>query len=368
MKIGIMSMQRITNYGSYFQAFALKKMLEEIGNEAVFVDYKVEMLALTRKHYNYSKLKNLRLIKRKIQIKLNKENPKPQSFRDKLFEESYHQIGINSNRKFRSKVDVLVIGSDEVFNCLQSNPDVGYSLELFGKKNRAKKIISYAASFGDTTLERLKQFGFADEIAFYLKKFNALSVRDKNSKYVIESLIGSVPFEHLDPTLVARIEKLKWKDCDRKNYIAVYGYGNRFSEEEGEAIKVFARKRNLDIVVLNAPQKFAPDFVKCKPDEIFGYFSNADYIVTDTFHGTIFSILFHKPVAIFSRSHQDVDYSNENKILDLIERLGIESQLVTEPDGLEEILSNHIDYIRIDKIRQKERKRTISYLKEYCSK
>ena len=114
------------------------------------------------------------------------------------------------------------------------------------------------------------------------------------------------------------------------------------------------------------PQKFAKDYILCKPDEIFGYFQNADYIVTDTFHGTIFSMLFHKPVAVFSRSPQDVDYSNENKLLDLVERLGIESQLVQEPSELEDVLLHEIDYNRIDTLRQKERIRTINYLKEYC--
>ena len=359
-------MQRVTNYGSYMQAFALKRMLEEMNNEVVFVDFKEEMLASTRKYYNNSKLKHLRLLKRKITSEFKKAPKELQSSLDDIFEESYRQIGVASDRKYRTKVDVLVIGSDEVFNCLQKGSGVGYSLELFGKNNRARKLISYAASFGDTTIERLRRYGFTDEIAHYLKRFDALSVRDKNSKHIIEELIATSPFEHLDPTLVAGIEKMPWKECKKKNYIAVYGYWNRFTEEEGEAIKSFARKRSLDIVILNAPQKFVPEYIKCKPDEIFGYFQNADYIVTDTFHGTIFSVLFHKPVAVFSRSPRETAYSNENKLLDLIERLEMKSQLVLNPVMLEEILLHEIDYSRIDRIRQKERSRTIAYLKEYC--
>ena len=366
MKIGIMTMQRITNYGSYMQALSLKKMIEDLGNEVVFVDYKVEMLASTRKSYNEKNLKHLRLLKRRIQSKRRKISSKPLSKRDVFFCESYRQIGVALEKQYRTKVDVLVIGSDEVFNCLQTNPDVGYSLELFGKNNRAKKLISYAASFGDTTVERINQYGFTDEISYYLKQFNALSVRDKNSKDVINQLIGATPFVHFDPTLVAGIEKMQWKKCNIKNYIAVYGYKNRFTEEEGEEIKTFARKRSLNIIILNAPQIFASGCIECSPDEIFGYFQNADYIVTDTFHGAIFSVLFHKPVAIFSRSTQEVDYSNENKLLDLIERLGIESQLVLKPSMLEETLLNNIDYNQIDRIRCKERNRAFNYLKDYC--
>ena len=366
MKIGIMSMQRIINYGSYMQAFSLKNLLEEMGNEVVFVDYKVDMLAETKKSYDDKKFRFFRLLKRKLQTRIKKEKSNTLKPLQRFFEEAYRQIGVEINRKYHTKVDVLVVGSDEVFNCLQLNPDVGYSLELFGKNNKARMLISYAASFGDTTIDRLKRYGFANEIAHYLKKFDALSVRDKNSKHIIDELTGSVPAEHFDPTLVSGIEKLYWKECSKKGYIAVYGYGYRFNEEEGEAIKRFAQKRSLDIVILNAPQKLSGEYVVCRPEEIFGYFKNAEYIVTDTFHGTIFSVLFRKPVAVFSRSPQNVAYSNENKILDLVEKLDIKSQLVLKPSKLEEVLLHNIDYDRIEKIRQKERDRTIKYLKEYC--
>lgn len=67
-------------------------------------------------------------------------------------------IGVSDERRERPDTDVLVIGSDEVFNCVQSNPDVGCSMELFGKDSRAKKNISYAASFGNTGIKELKSF------------------------------------------------------------------------------------------------------------------------------------------------------------------------------------------------------------------
>lgn len=84
---------------------------------------------------------------------------------------------MSDERRERPDTDVLVIGSDEVFNCVQSNPDVGCSMELFGKDSRAKKIISYAASFGNTGIKELKRFDVQDEIAELLKKFTAISVR-----------------------------------------------------------------------------------------------------------------------------------------------------------------------------------------------
>ena len=75
----------------------------------------------------------------------------------KDFRELYFpMLGMSEVRNPRAKEDVIVIGSDEVFNCLQTNPDVGYSRQLFGKDANADKIMTYAASFGTTTVEVLE--------------------------------------------------------------------------------------------------------------------------------------------------------------------------------------------------------------------
>lgn len=68
-------------------------------------------------------------------------------------------LGVTEEMNYNPELDCLVIGSDEVFNCIQKNSNVGYSPELFGKDNRAKKLITYAASFGNTTLEKLDRYG-----------------------------------------------------------------------------------------------------------------------------------------------------------------------------------------------------------------
>ncbi|MCE2266893.1 hypothetical protein GPX15_05810 [Streptococcus thermophilus] len=85
-------------------------------------------------------------------------------------------------------LDCLIVGSDEVFNCIQKNPNVGYSLELFGKDNNAKRLISYAASFGNTTLDKLQAYAKDREISTYLKRFDAISVRDSNSGEIVKKI------------------------------------------------------------------------------------------------------------------------------------------------------------------------------------
>ena len=365
MKIGILSMQRILNYGAFFQAYALKSVLESLGHEVLFVDYKVNWTIDILQYYKTVRMPHLRMAKRKIlhpyQYGRQKKEPVYQ-----YYHPCYKMLGLSDEYHFHEKADVLVIGSDEVFNCLQRNPDVGYSLELFGKNNRAKKLISYAASFGDTTVKRLEQYGVAEEIGSYLKRFAAISVRDQNSAEIVSALCGITPYQHFDPVLIGNLEKKEWPDCKHENYMVVYGYFHRFSESEGSAIMSFANSRNLKVIVLKDPQVFGDEYILCRPDELPGYFKKAEYVVTDTFHGAIFSVLYHRPLAVFSRSSKSTDYSNENKLLDLLVKLKLEGQLVKKPEDLADVLTNKIDYTLVDRIRAEETQKAISYLRKEC--
>ena len=139
---------------------------------------------------------------------------------------------------------MLVIGSDEVFNCTQSNPDVGYSPELFGFNSNANTIISYAASFGSTTLQKLTEYHKRNEIASFLLSFEKISVRDKNSYIIVKELTGIEPTMNVDPVLLYDFEKEIPSDVDLKNYIIVYAYSGRINDEEAKAIQEFAHKNN----------------------------------------------------------------------------------------------------------------------------
>ena len=74
-------------------------------------------------------------------------------------------LGVTTEMNYNPVLDCLVIGSDEVFNCIQKNSNVGYSPELFGKDNHAKRLMTYAASFGNTTLEKLERYGKKTRLA-----------------------------------------------------------------------------------------------------------------------------------------------------------------------------------------------------------
>ena len=376
MKVGIMSMQRIINYGSYMQALSLKTMLESLGHEVVFVDYKAGPSIQHRRSIDYWLQKRKQTLKNTdiVWSVANLYRGRPVGYRlpqkytidERAFIPALQQLGVDyEHYHYHTEVDALIIGSDEVFNCLQNADNVGYSLELFGKNNRAKVLISYAASFGNTTLERLTEYKVSGQIGRYLKRFDAISVRDENSAHIVRSLTGKEPYQHLDPALIGGIEKMQWEENDERGYIAVYAYPHRILPDEGKSITAFARERGLRVLSLCGVQDL-PGFENIKsltPFEILPYIKNADYVVTDTFHGTIFSTIFHVPFAVYCRRPQDVSYSNSEKLLDLLQKLKLTERLVSDGNDLEAVFTERIDFEAVDHVRERERAEALRYLK-----
>lgn len=368
MLVGIMSMQRIVNYGSFLQALGLKLTVESLGHQVIFVDYEVEKCISERAWENTRLIRKKSSLERKIKRLLKKaicrQNCKPTN----CIQADYSYLGVSEKRNYRSKVDVLIIGSDEVFNCLQSNPSVGYSLELLGAHNKAKRLISYAASCGNVTIERLQRYNKQKEVAKHLCKFDAISVRDANTYNVVKKLTNMDIQYHLDPVLISDYGDLFIDTVKEQNYILVYGYPTRFSEEEGKIIRKYANSRKKKLVSMCGKQSFCDEYIECSPLEVLAYFKHADSIITDTFHGSIFSVLTHRPFAAFVRPTEKYGYGNEEKLGDLLKRLNLENRRVRDAHQLNEIMDIPIDYAETDRIRQKERERTLEFLKKELGK
>lgn len=354
-KIGIMSMQRVKNYGSFLQAYGLKKNIEQFGYEVEFVDYEFgEQIIPSKKKNTFLKiLKNINMFeylkKKKILKKYNDS-----------FDNKYIPIICNKGNNIRPKdIDMLVIGSDEVFNCLQEYP-VGYSKELFGKNYENIPIISYAASFGQTNYEGLKKYGIVDEVSSLLKKFKSISVRDSNSFDTVYKLTGIKSDFNLDPVLVTNYDEEEINNVTINNYIIVYAYPGRLTKAEEIKIKEFAKKHNKKIVSLGMYQRIADIDITVHPFEIFSYFKQADFIITDTFHGSIFSIKTHSKFCTIVRNGSK---GNSNKLIDLLTKLCLQNRIMTDISKLDSIYCEDIDYNKTDKIIADEILRTNEYLR-----
>ncbi len=346
-KVGIMSMQRIINYGSFLQAYALSHIIKNLGHEVEFVDFKIE--PCIREAYIPETADCFSGTDRFYFNEVEK-------FNNKFKNEYLPELEINE-RNERPELDTLVIGSDEVFNCLQDNADVGYSLELFGKDHNAKKIITYAASCGATTYERLLEHEKHEEISELLNQFNHISVRDDNSKKVVETLSNIVPINHLDPVLIYDFSNDVRDNVNLDNYIIVYAYSFNLNDEECNYIRQFAQKHNKKIVSIGTYQRCTDIYIPAHPLEVLPYFQKADYIITNTFHGTIFSIKTHRPFVSFTRNY------NTQKLSDLLTRLGFEDRLITSLSDLDNAFSKEVDFSKIDDLLKAEQERSLEYLK-----
>lgn len=366
-KIGIMSMQRIANYGSFLQAYALKQLIEELDCKVEFVDYHVGQPVIAEK--SDSKNKYLRKLKKGFET-FSYKAPFVHKISFIRYKQSFSKkylplLGITDEMNYNPKLDCLVIGSDEVFNCIQKNTNVGYSLELFGKNNNAKKLLTYAASFGNTTLDKLKKYKKDDEIAELLRKFDSISVRDANSGKIVEKLTDKVPVYNLDPVLTYDYMNC----CDKipdlsinEKYLILYAYAGRISNAEAEWISKYAKKKNLKVYAIGGIQKCADRFVDCSPFEVLAYFRNAEEVITDTFHGSIFSVITHRPFTTLIRKSVGNSYGNEEKLSDLLKRLGLANRMTMKVEDAENINEKMIDYAKVDELLKAHRKVAKEYL------
>ena len=364
-RAGILSMQRIYNYGSFLQAFGLKSILESLGCDVQFVDYEPGKCLVT----SPSSKKGVARKAEKVLEVFRYDAP----LRDKLafirYKRTYAQrfypiLGLTEEPNLDPDIDLLVIGSDEVFNCVQDNANVGFTPALFGTGLRAGRKVTYAASFGNTTLDKLDRYGKREEVAGYLKRLDAVSARDANTGAIVESLTGEVPTFSLDPVLAYDY----FGDCgliptevDEDRYMIAYGYSGRLTAEECVAVRAYADQRGLKVLNIGGVQGVCDRFVDCSPFEVLSYFKHAEAVVTDTFHGTIFSTIAHTPFVSFVRSS---GYGNSEKLTDLLSRLG---RAAAGSGELAAALDAPVDWAATDAVIHTSREAARAYLKKEVS-
>lgn len=336
MKVGILSMQRIDNYGSLLQSYALKTMIESFGHEVGFLD--IRKGDTSKSHLVSAKSPAITgegVSKPNYRFKL-----KEKLFTDRSFSSfRFGALGMTASEcTDGSLFDAVVIGSDEVFNYSPAC-SWGFSDQLFGATG-SKKTISYAASCGYSRSEDV----FEDHrgaLVNALQSLSAVSVRDENTNKFVSGLGREDAVINLDPVLVydfsSELARVKKKYPD--NILLVYGYTNRFRDQsEIAAIKEYAATNGLVTVCVGGWQWWCDKYLCPGPFEVLSLFRDARAVVTDTFHGTIMAAKFNKPLAVFLRP------SNVNKLGDLIQRVHIDAVQVRAASELSGVLAAAPDY------------------------
>ena len=371
--VGILSMQRVINYGSFLQAYALKQLLLQNGaDEVYFIDIeKGRELPGFEYSKNQSKWHKLKRLLQIIFTGLLFQKIRDREFTKRLkksIEDCFPILELD--KPAPKEFDLVVIGSDEVFNCCQRAP-WGYTLQLYGKVLNAKKVVSYAGSFGHTRYEQLVQLGIDKEIGETMKTMAAISVRDQNSYDIVEKLTGIKAEMHLDPVLIYGYEK---EIAERKvnypeKYMVVYSYQGRINDKkEIKEITSFAKEHKLKLISIFCRYDWCDEaIIPETPFDVLGWFKDAEYVVTDTFHGTIFSIITGRRFVTLVRKKATV--TNEEKVSSLLRLLGLEKRCVEEDKKmLRSKLIDDIDWQDVDNALAECRKQSHMYLHDsICS-
>lgn len=356
MKIGILSMQHVRNYGSFLQAYALKTTLESFGHQCEFIDIEPgpQLPGLER---NMKYLVGM-AVKRYFNwnaIVSSLGRMKYQKLYYERFDKDYlPELGIH---KHTFKVyDLVVIGSDEVFNFNQ-HVSYGFTTQLYGDVKNAKKVVSYAGSFGTTTIDVIDKFGVRDRLVAAMSKLTAISVRDTNSLSVVKDLLHKDPSFNIDPVLMFDYHKYA-KDPKEKDYIVVYSYPNRIKgKDEINAIRSFAKIKGKKLISICFYFPWCDETVIPHPFEVLGYIKNADYVITDTFHGCVMSIKFNKQFVALVRD------SNRQKMSSLLEQFELGDRMCEDFGYLKDKMEMEIAYAPVNEQISKEKEKSIDYLK-----
>lgn len=352
-RIGILTFQKTHNYGALLQAYALCTKISQFNNNCSIINYYSPYF---KKIYGLTPRKNNLINFFKNIITLPKEINKYVKFNSfvkylNLTKPVYPENLINLNNKF----DIFIAGSDQVWNENLQNHDLNYFL-TFVQDN--KKKFAYSASFGINFLNEYQQSRYKS----LLSSFNKISVREKQAQDIIRSLLNIDVLTTLDPTLLLNITE--WEKIavlpKTDNYILLYlvNYDKKIINFAYDLAK--EKKLKILFISSNIIKKIKAKYIFPTPQEFLGYFLKATYIVTNSFHGTCFSINFNKTffIDLLPKESACVNSRLEN-ILDIFD---LKNRLI---DNIQNFSNEEINFENANKILFNEREKSVNYLKEF---
>lgn len=328
--------------------YALQKAIKDISDivEVEVVDYQSPYLT---EYYSLKKQSGRNIAIKKIkQIHFLLKRKSFSSFIHQYVKISEKQYNINNVSEINRDYDEIIVGSDQVWNPNLTKGDLNYFLPFLESKHG----YSYAASVG------LQEFPvqLRGTIKESLEKFKEISVREKSAKELIDGIVSNVVSHvDLDPTLL--LTKKDWMNLcinKKKNrFILVYTvtYSKTIIEEALE----FGRKKGLKVIYIGQYTNISGvKYVSCPSvNKLLSFFRDADYVFVNSFHGTVFSILFGKKFY----SKLELKDGRNSRITDLLELCNLSNRV-----DLHEI-DYAIDWEKVDEIINSERQKSISYLK-----
>jgi hypothetical protein len=360
--VAIISRHAVSNYGSLLQAYALQCAIERLGFEPFHVDYihrsegawegcraqlrgsgRWNRNALTRAFYVLVRLPERLLEARKF--------ARWRSSILRLSSECYRDDGALADRY--PSAGVYCTGSDQVWNATaRGTLDWNYFLSFLRPDVRR---IAYASSFGRETLTQAE----AVAAETHLSRYNAVSVRELSGVRILEAM-GVPAVRVLDPTFLLTADEWSVLIPDRapkRAYLLVYRLNA--SAAFDEYARRIAKARGLDLVrvTMKAHDAAGGGKPRILPEvgDFLWYFKNAEIVITDSFHGTVFSIIFNTPFLEFLPGRFQI------RNLDILQLTGLTDRIVDDPDDVSRA-DNQIDFAAVNEILTRERERSMQFL------
>lgn len=379
MKLGILTLVPYDNYGGILQGYALQTVLERMGHDVTIMRTKL---------YNWVSLKNKilrfvwwvkdRYVKRKAGISclvpgtyLDYRVARIKPFIDKHIHFTREFSSTRDLYRFqdKSQYDGFVVGSDQTWRpCL--SPDLYHMFCDFLPASSHKLRIAYAASFGvDTNEFSDVQLGICKPL---IKKFQAISVREESGVKLCKDLFGVEAKHVLDPTMLLNKEDYLEliKDYHPLNeHVDLMQYMFFFNYEENAIIAKTSSLLNMKPVnlmtkyFLNQVQDKSqlPDAQFLPVEEWISAYSRAKFVLTDSFHGTVFCIIFNIPFLCVS----PVAIARFKSLLKVY---GLEDRLVMkESEVTKDLLEKPIDWEKVNSVREVLKKQSLDFLKKSLS-
>lgn len=300
MKVGILTFHNAHNWGAALQLYALKEYLKDLGHEVKVINYrnpiidsnyvKNPVIKLRRKDwkgiliYLYEKI-NLEYGKKSYKEKWNKFN----NFEKQMLDNDTTEYTKEDLQNL--DIDTFICGSDQIWN---PNLTGGLDEVYFCNFETNAKKISYAASMGIKELKPDDENIFKD----YINRFDNISVREESLKQYIKKVTDMDVTTVIDPTLLLDVEKYDKIAVKPKEEKYLFLYTLIENKSLYEIAQKIAKERNLKIIELTYSKKIEKllhnEIANIGPEEFLGYIKYADCVITNSFHGTIFSMLFQK--------------------------------------------------------------------------
>ncbi|MCD7753964.1 MAG: polysaccharide pyruvyl transferase family protein [Clostridiales bacterium] len=352
-KVGVITFHDYDNYGAILQSYALQRCLRELGAEPEIIDYRCDYISnpfrlvnLREKglfNYIYGAIGHICYLPRR---------KKCNEFRKHM--QYSEPVSKGHMEAVAGKYDIYLAGSDQIWDCKLTNFDRAYFLDFV---EPGRKKCSYAASLG----EHLPPEQYRDEFSSLLRDFDRILVRESYGADIVEELTGTKPDCACDPTLLLRAED--WEELlvapKRKDkYILVYQLG--INREIVSFARRLSRKTGYKIVYIPFP---LVGLLKCSckvaigPAEWMGLFREAEYVISDSFHGAVFSLLFNRNFWVMTNGHHV-----NRRVQQLLALTGLEER--TLENATEERMTENIDFSYANEQLEKLRDRSLTLLKD----